>query len=68
MTSTVILGDNVSIAANSVVNKSFEDGNCLIAGAPAVYKKTEGPWYERDGEYYSNLVKKCELLKLEMDL
>ena len=68
MTSTVILGDNVSIAANSVVNKSFKEGNCLIAGAPAVYKKAEGPWYERDGEYYSNLVKKCELLKLEMDL
>jgi serine O-acetyltransferase len=30
----IILGDNVAIGANSVVNKSFE-GDCVIAGVPA---------------------------------
>ena len=68
MTSTIVLGDNVSVAANSVVNKSYEDGNCLIAGAPAVFKKAEVAWYYRDGEYYTNVVNKCELLKKEMGL
>ena len=31
----VIIGDNVAIGANSVVNSSFPDGNCTIAGIPA---------------------------------
>ena len=68
MTSTLILGDNVSVAANSVVNKSYKDGSCLIAGTPAVFKKAEVAWYNRDGEYYTNLVNKCESLKKEMGL
>lgn len=29
------IGDNTAIGANSVVNKSFEQGNCTIAGIPA---------------------------------
>lgn len=29
------IGDNVAIGANSVVNKSFKEGNCTIAGVPA---------------------------------
>lgn len=33
--SGIIIGDNVAIGANSVVNKSFKDGNCTIAGVPA---------------------------------
>lgn len=66
ITSKIILGDNVSIGANSVVNKSFPDGNCMLAGAPATIKKPEVPWYVRDGEYYSGLVEKIEKLKIEM--
>lgn len=31
----IIIGDNTAIGANSVVNKSFEQGNCTIAGVPA---------------------------------
>ena len=31
----IIIGDNTAIGANAVVNKSFEDGNCTIAGVPA---------------------------------
>lgn len=29
------IGDNTVIGANAVVNKSFEEGNCIIAGVPA---------------------------------
>ena len=29
------IGHNTAIGANSVVNKSFEEGNCTIAGVPA---------------------------------
>ena len=68
MTSTLILGDNVSVAANSVVNKSYKDGCCLIAGTPALFKKAEVAWYNRDGVYYTNMVNKCEFLKKEMGL
>ncbi|MFA0116638.1 serine O-acetyltransferase [Vibrio breoganii] len=31
----VTIGDNVKIGANSVVNKSFFDGNCTLVGIPA---------------------------------
>lgn len=68
ITSKLTLGNNVSIGANSVVNKSFPEGDCMLAGAPAIIKKTEKPWYIRDGESYHNLVLKCESLKKEMNL
>ncbi len=31
----IILGDNIAIAANAVVNKSFVNGSCTIGGVPA---------------------------------
>lgn len=31
----VVIGDNVAIGANAVVNSSFEEGNCTVAGIPA---------------------------------
>ena len=31
----VEIGDNTTVAANAVVNKSFTEGNCIIAGTPA---------------------------------
>ena len=31
----VIIGDNIAIGANAVVNESFPEGNCTIAGVPA---------------------------------
>lgn len=46
------IGDNVTIAAHSLVNKSFGD-NVLIAGSPATVKKEEySSWYVRDGERF----------------
>lgn len=44
LTSPIILGDNVTIGANSVVNKSFS-GNCLLVGAPAIKKREEPCWW-----------------------
>ena len=35
MFGNIKIGDNTAIGANSVVNKSFEEGNCTIAGVPA---------------------------------
>ena len=31
----IILGNNMAIGANAVVNKSFPEGNCTIGGVPA---------------------------------
>lgn len=68
ITTKIVLGDNVSIGANSVVNKSFPEGNCLLVGTPAVVKKSEKAWWIRDGQYYSELVAKCEELKTKMGI
>lgn len=65
LTSKLTLGDNVSIAANSVVTKSF-GSNIVLVGMPAVVKKNESAWYERDGFAYR--VKAIEKLKSEMGI
>lgn len=31
----IVIGDNIAIGANSVVSRSFPEGHCTIAGAPA---------------------------------
>ena len=62
------LGDNVSITANSVVNKSY-GSNLLLAGAPATVKKDNYPaWYQRDGEVYVDRIKRVEHLRERMGL
>lgn len=62
------LGNGVSIAANSLVNKSFGD-NVLLTGMPATIKKRDYPdWYQRDGEKYSKRVMACERLREKMNL
>lgn len=67
MTSSITLGDNISVGANSVVNKSF-NSNCMIAGSPAKFIKEAVSWYERDGESYAIKVKQIEDLKLKLGL
>lgn len=60
------LGNGVSVAANSLVNKSF-GSNVLLAGSPAVMKQENyAAWHERDGEIYTNRVKQVEQLKQKM--
>lgn len=51
------LGDNVTVAANSVVMSSCPD-NVLMAGMPASVKADSLPWYDRDGAVYRTLVDK----------
>lgn len=68
ITSKVVLGDNISVGANSVVNKDFKEDNVMIAGAPAkIIKRTE-PWYIRDGEIFHNRVKAIENMKFDQNL
>ena len=60
------LGDNISVGANSVVNKSFMEEGFLIAGVPAVKKKYRGKWY--DSPSFQARVDKIEELRREMHL
>lgn len=65
---SVRLGDNISIAANSVVNKDFPYENCLLAGMPAEKKCDCKPWYIRDGEKYHQNVEAVNKLRLKLKI
>lgn len=68
MIGPLTIGDNVTVAANSLVNKSY-GSNLLLAGSPAIIKKNDySAWYERDGQKYVVRRKKVEELKREMNL
>ena len=66
VTSKLTLGNNISVGANSLVNKTFIDNNCLIAGMPAIKIKDSAPWYVRDG--WNNKVLEIEQLKKQMNI
>lgn len=62
---SVRIGKGVTVAAHSLVNKSFED-NVLIAGAPAIVKRIEQPvWYdtERDRAHFSKYKEQIEIIR-----
>jgi len=59
---SIELKDGVSIGANSVVNKSFNDAKILLVGLPATIKMCKNPWYT-DDEKFKLRVEKCELLR-----
>lgn len=44
----VTLADNISISANSLVNRSFSDKNVLIGGSPAGFIKESKAWFDRE--------------------
>ena len=67
ITTRIKLGNNVSIGANSVVNKDFEAGNAMIAGAPAHFIKDAEPWYGNEGMMYDR-VRRVEELKIKMNV
>lgn len=48
----VFIGDDVAIGANAVVNSSFEQGGCTIAGVPArkISENTSAPYILREEE------------------
>ena len=68
ITTRVVLGNSVSVGANSLVNKSFPEGNLLLGGMPAIKIKDSQPWYIRDGKEYENKVKAVEEEKARMRL
>ena len=69
ITSCEEIGNNVTIASNSVVSKSFSDtNNVLLAGMPAAIKRPSEPWYIRDGGMWENRVAQCEQLRKKMGL
>lgn len=68
ITKQISLGDNVTVAANSLVNQSFPN-NCLLAGTPAGVKRKENkPWYEQAGQQYIRRVQAVEALKQKLGL
>ena len=68
MTSKIVLGDNVTIAANSVVNRSNENGNVLLVGAPAQVKRNDIAWYYREESDYKKRVEQIEKLRINLSL
>lgn len=65
ITSGMELGSNVTIAANSVVTKSFANDNILLAGMPATVKNSRKPWYEGD-EPFDSRHRLCEELRAKL--
>ena len=61
ITSKIKLGNNISIGANSLVNKDCEQDNILLGGMPAKVIKQEETWYIRDS--FDAKVKRVEELR-----
>lgn len=67
ITSKTDIGNNVMVAANSVVSKGVKDGDVLLAGMPAKIKAERTPWYE-SSEKYKQRVQAVEKLKIQMGI
>lgn len=64
----ITIGDNVSVAANSLVNKDC-DGNTLVGGVPSRVLRDNYPaWYIRDGKTFEERVNRVERLRKEMNI
>ncbi|MCF2658964.1 hypothetical protein JQM83_07200 [Parabacteroides distasonis] len=61
-----ILGDHTVVAANSVVTKSFPEGNVLLVGMPASAKSELPDWYSSLKGESKQKVDAIEKLKIEM--
>ena len=66
----VVLGDNVSLAAGSVLNHSYSAGNVTLAGSPASAKKQSEAWYlgAWDNSLWKERVKMVEKLKADIGI
>ena len=60
------LGDGVSIAANSVITRSCEKDNVVLAGMPAKIVKESKSWVFNDGDRFVERFEKIEELKRKM--
>ena len=59
------LGSNMTVAANSVITKSFTTDNALLAGMPAIVKSERKAWFEGD-EPFATRHQRCEELRASM--
>lgn len=61
----VKVGEGVTVAAHSLVNKSFK-GNTLLVGAPTFEKRSGIPvWYEKE-ERYAKAVKEIDKIRKQI--
>lgn len=66
ITSKLILGNHISVGANSLVNKSVECDDVMVGGAPSVIKKSASAWWLTNGDEYKNRHDRVECLKSKM--
>lgn len=63
-----VLGDHITVAANSVVTRSFSEGNALLVGIPAFKKKEYPVWYSSLTGEWKRRVDEVENLKTKMGI
>jgi len=63
-----MLGDHIVVAANSVVTKSFPEGNALLTGMPAVKKKELSDWYSSLSGEMKRRADAIKCLKIKMGI
>lgn len=63
-----VLGDHIVVAANSVVTKSFPEGNALLVGMPATEKRTLQDWYSSLNGEMKRRVDAVESLKTRLGI
>ena len=68
ITSPITLANNISIGANSLVNKNCLEDGVMLAGNPAVIKKRPGAWYLTNGEEYKRRYEMVEKRKNELGI
>ena len=63
-----VLGDHITVAANSVVTRSFPEGNALLVGIPAIKKRGYTDWYSSLTGEWKRRVYEVENLKIKMGI
>lgn len=63
-----VLGDHITVAANSVVTRSFPEGNALLVGIPAIKKRGYTVWYSSLTGEWKRRVDEVENLKIKMGI
>ncbi|WP_147332578.1 hypothetical protein [Parabacteroides merdae] len=63
-----ILGDHIVVATNSVVTKSFPEGNALLVGMPAIKKTDLFDWNSSLKGEMKRRVEAIENLKVKMKI
>ena len=63
LTGELNINDNVTISANSFVNKNLIKTNILVGGSPATILKDRQAWYLEEGGDYLNRIVEIEKAK-----